>query len=50
MMFLLVIPLVLFVAAAGLALFTFLTSRRVEAALPPAGGFIDVPGARLHVV
>src|ERR1700678_4099724 len=49
MMFL-VIPLVLFAAGGGLALFTFLTSRRVEAALPPAGGFIDVAGARLHVV
>jgi pimeloyl-ACP methyl ester carboxylesterase len=49
MMFL-VIPLVLFAAGGGLALFTFLTSRRVEAALPPAGGFIDVPGARLHLV
>jgi pimeloyl-ACP methyl ester carboxylesterase len=46
----LVIPLVLFAAGAGLALFTFLTSRRVEAALPPAGGFVDVPGARLHLV
>jgi pimeloyl-ACP methyl ester carboxylesterase len=49
MMFL-VIPLVLLAAGAGLALFTFLTSRRVETALPPAGNFIDVPGARLHLV
>src|ERR1700722_15136930 len=50
MMLLLVILLVLVAAGAGLALFTYLTSRRVEAALPPVGGFIDVPGARLHVV
>ncbi len=36
--------------AAGLALFTLWTTRRVEALLPPLGRFIDVPGARLHVV
>lgn len=36
--------------AAALALFTLRTVRRVEAALPPAGRFVDVPGARLHVV
>jgi pimeloyl-ACP methyl ester carboxylesterase len=35
---------------AGLLLFTIHTVRQVEAALPPAGRFIDVPGARLHVV
>src|SRR5271163_951893 len=42
--------LVLVVGGAGLALFTLLTARRVEAALPPAGRFVEVPGARLHVV
>jgi len=36
--------------AAGLLLFTIHTVRQVEAVLPPAGRFIDVPGARLHVV
>jgi pimeloyl-ACP methyl ester carboxylesterase len=36
--------------AAGLLLFTIHTVRQVEAALPPAGRFVDVPGARLHVV
>jgi pimeloyl-ACP methyl ester carboxylesterase len=36
--------------AAGLLLFTIHTVRQVEAALPPTGRFIDVPGARLHVV
>jgi pimeloyl-ACP methyl ester carboxylesterase len=35
---------------AGLLLFTIHTVRQVEATLPAAGRFIDVPGARLHVV
>jgi pimeloyl-ACP methyl ester carboxylesterase len=34
----------------GLVFFTALTVRKVEAGLPPAGRFVDVPGARLHVV
>ncbi|AVA33182.1 pimeloyl-ACP methyl ester carboxylesterase [Cupriavidus metallidurans] len=36
----------------GLALFlyTWRTTRKIEAALPPTGRFIDVPGAQLHVV
>lgn len=34
----------------GLAAFTRRTARRVEAALPPAGRFVDVPGGRLHVL
>jgi pimeloyl-ACP methyl ester carboxylesterase len=43
--------LLLVAAIAGaLALFTFRTARRVEAALPPPGRFVDVPGGRLHVV
>ena len=44
--------LVLVVAAvfAGLLLFTRSVKAKVEAALPPLGRFIDVPGARLHVV
>jgi pimeloyl-ACP methyl ester carboxylesterase len=33
-----------------LLLFTVHTVRRVERALPPAGRFVDVPGARLHLV
>ena len=32
----------------GLVLFTLWTARRVEAALPPQGRFMDVAGARLH--
>ncbi len=42
--------LVILALGAGLVFFTHLTVRRVEAALPPTGRFIDVPGARLHVV
>jgi pimeloyl-ACP methyl ester carboxylesterase len=38
------------VVGGGLALITLRTARRVEAALPPAGDFVEVPGARLHVV
>lgn len=33
---------------AGLVLFTAWTARRVEAALPPEGRFVDVDGARVH--
>lgn len=33
-----------------LFLFTWRTARKIEAALPPTGKFVDVPGARLHVV
>lgn len=46
----LIAVLVLLAAPALLALFTWLTARRVEAALPPQGRLIDVPGARLHIV
>lgn len=42
--------LVILALGAGLVFFTYRTARRVEAALPPAGRFIDVPGVRLHVV
>ncbi|MCP1365812.1 alpha/beta hydrolase, partial [Halomonas sp. BBD48] len=44
-------------AIGGIALVTLLAwgltvwiARRVEAAIPPAGRFIDLPGIRLHVV
>jgi len=33
-----------------LFLFTWRTARKIEAAFPPNGRFVDVPGARLHVV
>jgi pimeloyl-ACP methyl ester carboxylesterase len=50
MMFLLVPLAAVLLIEAGLALFTLRTVRRVEAALPPGGRFVEVPGARLHVV
>jgi pimeloyl-ACP methyl ester carboxylesterase len=33
----------------GLAWFTHRSARRIDAFLPPKGGFVEVPGARLHV-
>lgn len=47
---LLIAVIVLAACVGGLWLFTFATARRVEAMLPPRGRFVDVPGARLHVV
>jgi pimeloyl-ACP methyl ester carboxylesterase len=46
------LALVFFLAAVlgGMVLFTVRTAHRVETALPPLGRFVDVPGARLHVV
>lgn len=38
------------VVSAALALFTATTARRVEAALPPEGRFVDVDGARIQYV
>jgi pimeloyl-ACP methyl ester carboxylesterase len=35
---------------ASLCLHTWRTARRIEAAMPPPGRFVDVPGARLHVL
>lgn len=48
-----VLLVLLFVVAAIGGSLVFLTvrmARKVEAALPPVGRFVDVPGARLHVV
>jgi len=50
MMFLLLALAAALLIEAGLALFTLRAVRRVEAALPPGGRFVEVPGARLHVV
>jgi pimeloyl-ACP methyl ester carboxylesterase len=50
MMFLLLALAAVLLIEAGLALFTLRTVHRVEAALPPGGRFVEVPGARLHVV
>jgi pimeloyl-ACP methyl ester carboxylesterase len=38
----------LLAAAGGLAIFAAWTTRRVEKALPPRGGFIEVGGDRIH--
>lgn len=37
------------IVLAGLAWFTWRTARRIGQLLPPAGRFVEVPGARLHV-
>jgi pimeloyl-ACP methyl ester carboxylesterase len=42
--------LALLAIGAGLVLFTLYSVRRAEAAVPALGRFIDLPGARLHVV
>ena len=34
----------------GLVLFAWVTNRRIDAVFKPSGRFVDVPGARLHVV
>ncbi|MGD0186694.1 MAG: alpha/beta fold hydrolase [Roseiarcus sp.] len=47
---LLVLLFALAAVGGALALFTARTARWVERALPPAGRFVDVAGARLHVV
>jgi pimeloyl-ACP methyl ester carboxylesterase len=50
---LLIVLGVVFVAlclGGGLLLFTVHTVRQVERALPPAGRFVEVPGAHLHLV
>lgn len=48
------LPVVLLLAivalVAGLAGWSWLVNRRIEAAVPPDGEFLDVPGARLHYV
>ncbi len=36
------------VSLGGLVIFTAVTARRVEAALPPRGRFIEIAGARIH--
>jgi pimeloyl-ACP methyl ester carboxylesterase len=48
MMALLLGVLLLVVLVSGLVIFTAITARRVEKALPPRGQFIEVGGARIH--
>src|SRR5262245_45143909 len=47
-----ILSFVLLLAAliAGLVWFTASTSRKVEAALPPRGGFMEIDGERIHYV
>ena len=47
---LIVIALLTLVINVGLVLFTLRTKYRVEAAVPPVGRFVDLRGAKLHVV
>jgi pimeloyl-ACP methyl ester carboxylesterase len=47
----LLIPILIVVlVVAGLVLFTAYTARKVEAAVPPCGQFIEIGGQRLHYV
>ncbi len=46
----LVIGTALVALIAGLVLFTAMIARRVGRALPPAGRFIDISGARIHYI
>ncbi|MGO4714919.1 alpha/beta fold hydrolase [Bradyrhizobium sp. 2TAF24] len=46
----LVLLVILALVVAGLVFFSASTARKVEAALPPPGRFIDVDGCRLHYV
>jgi pimeloyl-ACP methyl ester carboxylesterase len=45
---LLVLVAFLAMSLGGLVIFTAITARRVEKALPPRGEFIEVAGARIH--
>jgi pimeloyl-ACP methyl ester carboxylesterase len=48
MTLLLVFVTLVVVSLGGLVIFTAVTARRVEKALPPRGQFVDVAGARIH--
>ena len=41
---------ILLLGAASATLITMIAVARIEREHPPAGRFVDVPGARLHVV
>jgi pimeloyl-ACP methyl ester carboxylesterase len=47
---LLTLVLLLLLVVAGLVLFAAYTARKVEAAVPPCGQFIEIDGQRLHYV
>ncbi|HEY8606105.1 MAG TPA: alpha/beta hydrolase [Noviherbaspirillum sp.] len=44
-----IMAMLVLAGAAGLALFTWWTARRVEAGMPPQGRFVDAAGVRFHV-
>ena len=48
MTLLLVVIALLAMSLGGLVIFTAVTARRVETALPPRGQFVEVTGARIH--
>jgi pimeloyl-ACP methyl ester carboxylesterase len=48
MTLLLVVIALLAMSLGGLVIFTAITARRVEKALPPRGQFVEVAGARIH--
>jgi len=50
MSILLTLVLIVVLVVAGLVLFTAYTARKVEAAVPPCGRFIEIDGQRLHYV
>lgn len=50
MSILLTLILIVALIVAGLVLFTANTARKVEAAVPPCGQFIEIDGQRLHYV
>jgi pimeloyl-ACP methyl ester carboxylesterase len=50
MSILLTLILIVALIVAGLVLFTAYTARKVEAAVPPCGRFIEIDGQRLHYV
>ena len=45
-----VLVVIVVLLLAGLWLFTAFTAKRVEAGLPPEGRFVEVMGARLHII
>lgn len=48
MHFLTTLLLIVLVALAAFALFTAFVTRKIQQALPPEGGFLDVAGERIH--
>jgi alpha-beta hydrolase superfamily lysophospholipase len=50
MSFLIALTVIPAVAILGLVVFTVRTARKVEAALPPRGKFMQIDGERIHYV